>query len=330
MGAQANFVSSGYTQCTWEEITLMDSSYTSQDSSLTFVSTRTFRPGQVKEFLGTEISPDSALHFFTIYFRSNKWRAVPRPSFSAAIARAGSPADFVIYAEGDGKTFPDAVDRGTRLKRLYQVNIIMFDWPSRVPRLGGIKNVHNTVLNTSKLGKQFHTLLLLVKDYKASYPNEIQHLTLFFHSLGNAVFKKCIEQYGTSDLSKSLVDNILLNAACIPARGHRKWMETLNFQDHVYIVYNRKDKTLRQATLLFGTRMLGCKPGNKLANNALYYNIHELAGSNHNYFLIQPLLTRHKGITDFYNTVFHARPMNQLAPDTHGKQKKVQRITLHD
>ncbi len=228
---------------------------------------------------------------------------------------SGGPSDFVIYSEGDGKSFPDNVDRSTRLSRLYQANVIMFDWPSRVPGYGGIKNVRNTVNNTRNLGKQYHNLLLLLKAYKARHPYKPAHVTLFFHSMGNAVLQNSVEKYGTTDLGQSLVDNIVMNAACVRSRSHRKWVESLHFQNQIYIVYNRKDKTLREASLLFGQKLLGCKPGKHHAKNAVYLNIHELAGDNHNYFLIIPLLVQHKGIGNFYNSVFHARPLNLQAQD---------------
>jgi hypothetical protein len=308
--AQTNFVVSGYTRCTWDEITLTDSSYTSSDSCILFVTTRTFSSSNKQEFLGNTVSADSSLRFFNIYFKGNVWRAAPRKSFEAAMETMKPSGDYVLYAEGDGKTFPDNIDRTTRLTRLYDVNVIMFDWPSRVPEYSGMQNVRNTVRNTEILTKQFHTFLLLFKAYKTTQPAHIAHSSLFFHSLGNAVFQNSVKKYGTADFGKGLVDNLIFNAACIPSHGSRKWIEKLDFQNHVYIVYNRKDKTLREASVLFFNRLLGCQCTKPLARNAVYFNIHPLAGKNHNYFLIRPLLEEHPGIPALYNTLFHLRELN--------------------
>jgi hypothetical protein len=312
--SQANLVSYGYTQCTWEEIHLTDSSYQSSDSSIIFATTRSVLKNTGKEFLGTEISSDSLLRFYTVYFRGNSWKASPRRTLAEALNKTPSPADYVVYAEGDGKTFPDNVDRSTRLSRLYGANVIMFDWPSRVPGYGGLKNVHNTVRNTKGAAKQFHTFLLLLQEYKKQHPDKMAHISLFFHSLGNAVFKNSVEEYGSSDLNKGLVDNIILNAACVPVRHHKKWLEGLNFQGQIYVLYNRKDKTLREASFLFAKRLLGCQLKKPLAGNARYIDMGFLASDKHNYFLLIPLLQQHPGIPFFFDLVFHGKPLDPSIP----------------
>jgi hypothetical protein len=308
--SQVNLVASGSTQCTWQEINLVDSSFQSSDSSVIFATTRSVLQNKGREFLGTEIASDSLLRFYTIYFNGNSWKAAPRNSLADALKSNRSSSDFVVYTEGDGKTFPDNIDRSTRLSRLYHVNVIMFDWPSRVPGYGGIKNVRNTVRNTQAVAKQFHTLLLNLQDYKMAFPEKMTHLSLFFHSLGNAVFKNSVERYGTADLQKDLADNIILNAACVPLRKHRSWLEKLCFQEHIYVMYNRKDKTLREASILFGKRLLGCQLNKRLAPNTRYINLAPLALNKHNYFLIIPLLNQHPGIPSFFTSVFHANTLD--------------------
>jgi hypothetical protein len=315
--AQANFVYSGYTQCTWEEITLMDSSYKSMDTSLVFVTSRCLQnnPGNPKEFLGTSLDTAGTLHFYTLYFRGNSWKAVPRKTFAQALNRANAHGrDYLVYTEGDGKAFPDAVDRSTRLSRLYDVNIVMFDWPSRVAGYGGIKNVHNTVRNTHLASGPFYSFLLLLQDYRKNHTSEMEHLSMFFHSMGNAVFKNSMEHRGTAELSAGLIDNMILNAACVPVRGHRKWVGSIGFASHIYVVYNRKDKTLRQASLLFAQGLLGCQLRKPLAPNALYINVHPLAGNNHNSFLIIPLLTQQPNLRVFFSTLFHGKTPNTSDP----------------
>jgi hypothetical protein len=301
--AQANFVYAGYTQCTWDDIHLADSSFKSADSSIVFASTRNYTPGS-KEFLNYKIASDSSLHYFTIYFSSNRWIAAPRKNLSDAL-NGLAPADYVVYTEGDGKTFPDNIDRSTRITRLYHTRVIVFDWASRVPTFKGGQNVRNTVRNTKSLQKQYRDLLLALKNLKAEQPAQMLHLTLFFHSLGNAVFQHSIEKFGHGDYGKNLVDNIVLNAACVNARGHKKWVEKLAFQTQVYVLYNRKDKTLRAASLLFGKRLLGCQLNRALASNTMYINMGLVASNKHNYFVILPLLKEQPGIRMLFNNLFH-------------------------
>jgi hypothetical protein len=306
--AQANFPYAGYTKCSWEGITCMDSSFRSSDSSLIIVSTRNALPGATLRtaFLGTEIAADSLLRYYTIYFNGNNWKAVPRRTLADALDASGGQTDYAVYTEGDGKTFPKALDRATRLSRLYGANVIMFDWPTQIPGARVIHNVHNTVRNSKKLGKQYHTLLLLLKSYKSQHPAKIAHLSLFFHSLGNAVFKNSVEKCGSMGF-EGLADDIILNAACVPAFGHRRWIEKLAFNCPVYIIFNRKDKTLRAASLLFHKRFLGCQLNHRHASNAVYVNIHSIAMNKHNYFLILPLLNEHPQIKDFFYSLLHGQ-----------------------
>ncbi len=311
--SQANLVPEGYTQCTWDEITLVDSSFQSADSFLVFVTTRSFKPYK-KEFLGNDVSSDSTLRFFTIYFHGNSWKAAPRSTFTAAMNSGKAPSDFVVYSEGDGKTFPDNIDRSTRVSRLYEVGVIMFDWPSRLPEAGGAKNVRNTVRNTRAVAQQYHSFLVLLQTYKSTYPQNISHLSLFCHSMGNAVLKNAIEKYGKTDLDKSFVDNIILNAACVPVKRHNKWLEKLCFQNQIYVLYNRKDKTLRGASLLFGKKLLGCQLKKPLATNALYIDVGQLALTKHNYFLILQLLHEHPSLFTFFHTILHGGAVNVSDP----------------
>ena len=306
--AQANFPYAGFTGCSWQGITLVDSSYKSKDTCFVIVSTRnplkpiTGHP----EFLGQQIASDSLLRFYTIYFNGNSWKAAPRKNLEAAIGETTLSPDFAVYTEGDGKTFPANTDRATRLCRLYNVSVIMFDWPSRIDGYKAIRNVRNTVRNSKALGKQFHSFLLLLQDYKFSHPGKMSHVTLFCHSLGNAVLKNSLVKYGNSTFQHGLIDNLILNASCIPVRHHAAWIEQLHFQSNLYVVYNRKDKTLREASILFHQRLLGCQLHRPLASNALYVNIHPVAGNKHNYFLIIPLLKEHPELKSFFYDILHA------------------------
>jgi hypothetical protein len=325
--AQTNTPGAGYTRCTWAEIQLMDSSYHSTDSAIVFVTTRSVQ-NTPPVFLTNNIASDSTLHFFIVYFRGNQWKAAPRPSLAEALKGMGDKQDYLVYTEGDGKTFPDNVDRSTRMTRLYKTNVIMFDWPTRVTEYNGIQNIHNTAHNAKSLARQYHTFLLTLKDFKATRPEQMAHISLFFHSMGNAVFKNYVTHYGTSDLGKGLVNNLIFNAACVSASRHRQWMETLNFQDHIYVTYNRKDRTLRAASWLFHKRMMGCQLHRPLAANAMYINIHPLVQNHHNYFLDQSLLSAHPQILRLYGDFFHVLPILPDNPALFIKARKGRGYTL--
>ncbi|HXC03653.1 MAG TPA: alpha/beta hydrolase [Bacteroidia bacterium] len=312
LSSQTNTVKAGYTRCTWAAIQLMNQDYVSTDSSITVVTTRGLSTAGDKAFLTNRIATDSSLHFYTVYFSGNNWRAVPHSSLELSLRTNPDAGDYVVYTEGDGKTFPDNIDRGTRMSRLYQVHVILFDWPSRVPGYNGIRNIHQTARNAYSLARQYHRFLMQLVAFKTSDPEKLTRISLFFHSMGNAVFCHSMLTSENAFLEKGLIHALILNAACFPVKHHAVVLEGLHFQDHIYVIFNRKDKTLRAASWLFHTRMLGCQLHTPLAGNACYIDIHPQAGNKHNYFIDQTLLSAFPPVRVLFNDLFHAVPENQL------------------
>ena len=226
-------------------INIADSAYKSTDSCIVFVSTRhsTFSDGRY--WFGTKIEKDNKLKFYNIYFKGGVRRVAPRRSLSEAIGYANVSPDFVVYTEGHGKKFSDNVERGVSTSRIYGVSIIMFDWPSSVPAYGVERNFYTSIHNSKSVSKQFNDLLIQLGKYKKDPVNtKMKHLSLFFHSMGNYVLISTLKRYGCHHYDKDLVDNIIFNAPCVPARDHDKWIDQLTFQKNIYVTYNKKDPAL--------------------------------------------------------------------------------------
>jgi hypothetical protein len=290
-----------------ENIARVDSAYKSSDSCIVFVTTRSVNVKNGEYVFGNTIAKDNLLRFYNIYFKGGESKMAPRSSLAEAINNANVSPDFVVYTEGHGKLFSDNVERGIQASRIYSVSVIMFDWPSKMPGYKVEKNFYTSMNNSRAVAKQFNELLLLLGHYKNNTNQEkIRHLSLFFHSMGNYVILNTLKQYGSKNYNATLVDNIILNAPCIPSREHSKWLEQLTFQRNIYVMYNKKDPALKGASFLMGKFLLGLHPMH-LAKNAEYLDLRKVAHIYHNCFLRQSLLSSHPKVREIYNDLFHSR-----------------------
>jgi hypothetical protein len=107
--------------------------------------------------------------------------------------------------------------------------------------------------------------------------------------MGNIIFMEMMKHQPYEQLNKApFIDNVVLNAACVPSKGHKEWVERIRFANKIYIHYNRSDWQLKGAHLLTLSRQLGEKLKRPLAANATYVNFHEQGGRQHSYFLNFP------------------------------------------
>lgn len=293
-----------------EKVLSADSTYKSSDSCIVFVTTRSVKVENGHHSFGNAIAKDSRLRFYNIYFKGNALKIAPRSSLAEALDNANISPDFMVYTEGHGKLFSDNIERGINTSRLYSINIIMFDWPSKVPGYYLQKDFYTSIHNSKSVAKQFNELILLLNDYKKNAgKDKMQHLSLFFHSMGNYVLLSTLKRFGSINYNTGLIDNIIFNAPCVPARGHAKWLEQLTFQKNIYVMYNKKDPALKGATFLLGKLLLGTRPI-RLAKNAQYFNLKSVARVSHNCFLRQSILNSHPQVLDIYTNLFHSRVLN--------------------
>ncbi len=297
---------SGYTFCDWDKIAFNPKySPSNSDTAIVFVSVRNYFPDKA-EFLDYEFDVTNSLHYFTIFFNQNKWICVPKLNLEEAIKDAAKNKDFVVYGEGMGKTFPSAVDRATRLTRLYDVVTIMFDWPSHRPGLSGSKDYKTARLQCKDISKPMVKLFNEINDLKQAKKIADQKMALLLHSLGNRLIKEAVTN-NFLEVKTKLFDNIVLNAACVKMRGHKKWLEKLIIQDKIYVTRNNHDRTLNLARIAGLSKRLGMHNRWRKANNAIYLNFSEPLKHEHNYFLMNNLLRRHPDIKLIYDDIFHAK-----------------------
>jgi hypothetical protein len=293
-----------YTHCNWDKIRLV-AEYKPEkgDTGIVFVSTRHYFP-EKSEFLDHSLDT-TVLHYFSIYFNHNRWVCVPKKNLKQAIHDANPGKDVVVYAEGLGKTFTSALDRATRVTRTYGVTIIMFDWATFNPLLKGGQNFRWTRSNSELASKSFAALIDSIARIKQQEKNVFGHLTLFMHSMGNLLMMHAVKK-GFLIESEGLFDNVVLNAACVPQRRHKQWVEKINIQDNLYITRNNHDRNLNGAKLAsFFQRQLGERPRGPYALNATYIDFSNVLSLEHNYFLYDDVWREKPQIERIYYNIFH-------------------------
>jgi hypothetical protein len=235
--------------------------------------------------------------------------------------------DIVVYGEGMGKEFSGAIDRATRLTRVYDVTTVMFDWPTYRPNLSGGKNYRKAQIQSTEVSRSLCDLFTELEKMKPVFNADSLNLSLLLHSLGNRLIKEAVMNDFINTKTK-LFDNIILNAACVKMRRHRKWLEKLNIQDEIYLTRNNKDRTLLLAKLAGFTEQLGRRSALRKAKNAIYLNFSPVLEREHNYFLLTNLLAKHPDLKTIYSDIFHGKTINFGDEKKFISQKNGRVITL--
>lgn len=271
----------------WSNVSLADSIHSHQYSDTLFVvaSNRQHNPA-THEFLESELDSLGAVRYFLVTFSEGRWLAQPKRNLHAAVDQLPH-RDFIVYVEGMGKTFPLNLQRGAAMNRQYNLNVILFDYPSIHPEISIFGNFKFAYSHAESSWVSFQTFLHDVADMKKEFSDGVKSkaFTLMHHSMGNLMLKEMMMQDEVGIAEPGLFDNLVINAACVPQEGHKEWVEKIEFAERIFINYNKQDKQLNGAMILTFKKMLGARPGNPLAENATYVDFNPLVKSRHSNFL---------------------------------------------
>jgi hypothetical protein len=293
-----------YSYCNWSNVRL-DKKYipSKNDSCLFVVSTRNYNFSK-QEFADYDYDTSSTLKYFAVYFKGNNWTAIPYSSLEQLLNLKCELKDVVVFTEGLGKTFTLGIDRATKLMRIYPVDGIFFDWPTERPYLGPGKNIMKTCKIAPKVAACYGRFLEEFQCYKNEHPQKFHTVTLLFHSMGNMVLMHNLKKDLYKNLSPGLVNNVILNAACVKQNNHRSWLDKLTFANTIYITINDRDRNLRGARIIFAAHQLGEKVKSRYSKKVNYVNFSNVLDGEHNYFLITSLFKRKPYLRQFYHDIF--------------------------
>lgn len=234
-----------------------------------------------------ETREDNGVHYFIVFARNNNWNVYPQPSLIQALQAAkGSNKNWVVYTEGMGKLFTTDVDRGMAMASQYGVRVLLLDYPSISSTRKSLGNYYFAIKNARRTPRYFLPVIDSFRMLRETFLPKAQ-VHLFFHSMGNNLMRGIAHSQNLELINGEVwVDNLILNAACVKQRRHRKWMNKVKFAQHKYIHYNPMDRTLYLAHLAAFRKQLGEKVRKPLAANTTYINFYTLAGERgHSNFL---------------------------------------------
>ncbi|WP_343700765.1 alpha/beta hydrolase [Chitinophaga sp.] len=277
----------------WSEFLLQPETIkpqTQSDTCLVFVSNRYIHPDSLR-FVDEYIDTTSLKYFF-LQKAGGKWNVYQASSLGEAMEHMPHGKDIVVYAEGMGKIFTANVVRAKLMAAQYNVNVIMFDYASINNTYKPSKNFKFARHNAKLSAGQYLQLMQELQQARAANAPWMEgaRLTTFYHSMGNIILEQMVQHHNISSLNEMpFIDNLVINAACVPQKGHAEWVEKIGFAKQVYIHYNRSDLQLKGAHLLMLKKQLGEKVKSRnRASNAVYVNFHDMVGWQHSYFMNFP------------------------------------------
>lgn len=301
----------------WENVRLDSSAgplaLKASDTAIVVVSNRKPQPDSLRWM--SEERDEGRLRYYVAKAEGAHWTLRQFGDLAAAVAALPARArDWVVYTEGMGKIFTSDLDRGFKMAGLYRVNVIMMDYPSIRSDYRPWRNYRFAKHSAIDAYEDFVPVIDSVRSLRERGALGSGHLSLFFHSMGNKVLREAVLRHRLEEMNGSVwVDNLIINAACVPQQGHRAWIDPIRFAKRIYIHYNPDDGTLKWARILSLHKQLGDRPRRPLSSKVTYINFNALCGAGHSNFLNLwgPYMARREALVH-YNTVLHGR---EVKPD---------------
>lgn len=221
--------------------------------------------------------------------------------------------NWLLFVHGDFKTFELAVLRAMDIGETYGVNVIVFCWPSKDPDISGTRNFKNSKANVFKSEEDFMELLELFRTFDKNDILAQDSLSAFFHSLGNLYLKnytQCIHP------KQKVFTNLIMNSAAVEQENHNYWVDSLDLQERVYILFNKRDFTLNGLRIFTPAgKQLGERISDTVARNAIYLDFskiigHEFPTWNSHSFYIGDMTIEHPPVKKIYWQLFHSMPLD--------------------
>ena len=299
-----NSIPSGYSGCDWSKMVLDKSYIPEKEDTCIFVASTRHYNDTLKQFVDYDYDTTGSLKYFAVYFQGSRWTAVPYPNLETLLDLKPDFKNFVVLTEGLGKTFTSGIDRATRLKRIYDIDELFFDWPTQRPYMKSGKNFRTTYRVSREVAKPYARCLEELQRYKDAHPSKFKITTLMFHSMGNLVLMYDLKNDLFKNIKPGLADNVILNAACVPQRKHARWLSKLGFSKQIFVTINKRDRNLNGARLVLFRHILGEKVKKPLVPGVHYVSFSKVLEREHNYYLIRPLLQQKPYLKAFYAGIF--------------------------
>lgn len=242
---------------------------------------------------------ESGLRFFFIVSQIGDSTFISSySSLESALKIFSNNKSFLLFVNGHGKNFEQTISRGFELSDRYDVNMIMFDWPTEYYAL------RKTVRNAKKVTQNFVLTVHELNESLIKWKVE-PSISVMFHSMGNHIARNMVREGYADQLSDNIFQNLILNAAAVNQRNHREWVDNLNIQKRIYIVSSEDDLPLKGVKILRLTTPLGSKSKGNPSPKAYYINFSAIADKEHNIFIGKTQVeSNHPAVFNFYSSLF--------------------------
>jgi esterase/lipase superfamily enzyme len=219
--------------------------------------------------------------------------------------------DVVFFIHGYNTTFLDAVKTAYQIEKKYNVEVILFSWPSdgKLLRYRGDKG--DAVASHLALDRTLERLSLYMNKYIRSSADVCgRGFSMMAHSMGNYLFKFLMKSsmYQGETL---IFDNVILCAADVNEHDHTEWVEKIQVRNRVYVTINEDDRALAASRIKFGEKQkarLGHVATGKKAPSVIYLDFTNASGvkDSHSYFVdAEPLKNAH--VKKVFHTILHGQ-----------------------
>jgi hypothetical protein len=285
-------------------------------------------PGQDSLRFMSEKRGKGSISYYIVYIRNGKWHLQPVAGLREALKYIpDKQKDWVVYTEGMGKIFTTDIDRGFSLSNAYGVNVLLLDYPSIHSRYKSYRNFRFVLRNSGIAYKDFTPVLDTLRQLREAGAAGTGSLSMLFHSMGNNVIRRIGQTKARQVLNKEVwIDNLILNAPCVPQRRSHRWIDSIRFAKRIYVHYNPEDQTLKWSRIASVRGILGERPVRPIAAKASYINFNTLCGARHSNFLSFSnwMIAKQEAVTH-YHKLLHG-DMVQLDDPSHYRKSIYRQI----
>ncbi|MBN2814202.1 MAG: alpha/beta hydrolase [Bacteroidales bacterium] len=220
-------------------------------------------------------------------------------SLDEAVPYLPANRNFLVYVDGHGKNFTQTMERGFEITARFDINMVVFDWPTDYMAL------RKTAGNAQEVAANFVRAMQAMDELRNTHYAS-SRVSAIFHSMGNHILKNITHPQLLQKMPEQLFSNIIVNAAAVKQRNHDKWLEKIRLQERIYVTMNDEDRPLHGAMLLRLAKQLGLGIKGEKAENAAYVDFSDVVSIEHNLFLGKTVAElENQYIYRFYNQAFH-------------------------
>ncbi len=198
----------------------------------------------------------------------------------------------VFFIHGYNNDFEDALDTAHAIESIYDVNVILFTWPSNGKVLTYRGDKDDAENSKGALGRALEMLTSFADKYGAE--DRVHGLTFMAHSMGNYLTKHLLlsKEYEFQSL---IFDNVVLCSADTNVENHEEWVDKIRSRRKIYVCINEDDGALAASRAQPGEKQqkrLGHSLENLNATYATYLNFTDAneVGKSHSYFIDEDVI----------------------------------------